>query len=136
MIRRRKTGFFVLLFALSSFLPVVQAGDGLQPGPQPELRIVELEGTPYEMGVAHGRALKVEIQELVGLWKSDLEKTYQVKADVFIREFLRATDFKPVGRGLRQRRHPACLFPPGTARRLRYQGPPAPEDLRGRGPLP
>lgn len=54
-----------------------------------------MEGAPYEMGVAHGRALRVEIRELVGRWKSDLEKTYQVKADVFIREFLKATDFKP-----------------------------------------
>ncbi len=48
------------------------------------------------MGKVHGQALKAEIQELVKRWKEDLEKTYQVPAEVFIREFLKKTDFKPV----------------------------------------
>lgn len=47
------------------------------------------------MGVVHGRTLKTEIRELVGLWKRDLEKTYRVNAEVFIQEFLKKTDFKP-----------------------------------------
>lgn len=62
----------------------------------PKLRVVDLEGgTPYHMGLVHGRALKGEIRELVKRWKQDLEKTYQVEADVFIAEFLKRTDFKP-----------------------------------------
>jgi hypothetical protein len=47
------------------------------------------------MGVVHGRTLKTEIWELVKRWKEDLRKTYRVEAEVFIREFLKKTDFKP-----------------------------------------
>ena len=71
------------------------AGDGLPPGPATTLRIVNLAGTPYQMGRTHGQTLKAEIRELVKRWKDDLEKTYQVPANVFIREFLEKTDFKP-----------------------------------------
>ncbi len=60
-----------------------------------KLRIVELSGTPYEMGKTHGRTLKAEIRELVGRWKQDLEANYQVPADAFIRGFLERTDFRP-----------------------------------------
>jgi isopenicillin-N N-acyltransferase-like protein len=47
------------------------------------------------MGKVHGQTLKTEIRELVKLWKQDLEKTYPVTAEVFIRELLKKTDFKP-----------------------------------------
>jgi hypothetical protein len=60
-----------------------------------KLRIVELSGTPYEMGKIHGRTLKAEIRELVGRWKQNLEANYPVPADAFIRRFLERTDFKP-----------------------------------------
>jgi isopenicillin-N N-acyltransferase-like protein len=60
-----------------------------------KLRVVDLEGTPYEMGLAHGRALKSEIRELVDRWKADLVKTFAVSPDTFIENFLRKTDFRP-----------------------------------------
>jgi hypothetical protein len=64
--------------------------------PAPKLRVVDLEGgTPYHMGLVHGRALRGEIRELVKRWKRDLEKTYGVPADDVIAEFLKKTDFKP-----------------------------------------
>ena len=85
--------FLILLF--SNHVPSLRAGDTTLPGPAPRLRIVDLEGTPYQMGIIHGRTLKAEIRELVKRWKTDLEETYQVPAETFIREFLKKTDFKP-----------------------------------------
>ena len=52
------------------------------------LRVLVLEGNPFERGIQHGRALKADIHKLVKLWKEDLEKTYQTDADVFIKNFL------------------------------------------------
>jgi isopenicillin-N N-acyltransferase-like protein len=95
MIQLGKTALILLLLVVTSFRPAAPAGDASLAGPRPKLRIVELAGTPYQMGVVHGRTLKTEIRELVELWKRDLEKTYQVTAEVFIREFLKKTDFKP-----------------------------------------
>ncbi len=60
-----------------------------------KLRVIELAGTPYERGRAHGRALQPEIQELVKLWKADLEKSYSVPATTYIRKLLAASDFMP-----------------------------------------
>jgi len=82
----------LLAFVLCPALPV--RGD-LRPDEPVKLRIVDLAGTPYEMGKVHGRTLKAEIRELVERWKKDLEKAYGVSADVFIRRFLERTDFKP-----------------------------------------
>jgi hypothetical protein len=100
MVKTRKTplinAILVLLLLLSiAHLPSLRAGDGPLPGPTTKLRIVDLAGTPYQMGKVHGRTLKAEIQELVKRWKEDLEKTYQVPAEVFVRELLKKTDFKP-----------------------------------------
>ena len=71
------------------------AGDGPGEGAGQKLRVVELEGTPYEIGLTHGRALKAEIGELVGRWKTDLAVTYKVPAETFIKALLERTDFKP-----------------------------------------
>jgi hypothetical protein len=65
------------------------------PDQESKLRIVDLEGTPYQMGVTHGTALKAEITELVQRWKEDLAKSYRTTAADFIRKFLAATDFRP-----------------------------------------
>ncbi|MBO0722430.1 MAG: peptidase C45 [Blastocatellia bacterium] len=58
-----------------------------------DLRVVVLEGSPYNRGLIHGKTLKKEINELVGLWKADLEKSYKMKAEAFIVDFLKKTDF-------------------------------------------
>lgn len=83
----------LLLAALIAPRPALPAGSA-SPAPA-GLRIVDLSGTPYEMGQAHGRTLRAEIRELVDRWKKDLEKAYGVAADVFIDRFLERTDFKP-----------------------------------------
>lgn len=61
--------------------------------PKSELRVITLEGSPYNRGLMHGRTLKSEINELVRLWKADLEKEYKMKADAFVAKFLKQTDF-------------------------------------------
>jgi len=59
-----------------------------------KLRVVEITGTPYQMGLTHGRALRAEINEIVKRWKEDLAETNKVSADVFIRKLLDRTDFR------------------------------------------
>ncbi|MFA5850945.1 MAG: C45 family peptidase [Bacteroidales bacterium] len=59
------------------------------------LPILHLNGTPYENGFQHGQIMKSRIHELVGLWKKDIEKNYQISADVFIKVFLSSTDYIP-----------------------------------------
>jgi isopenicillin-N N-acyltransferase-like protein len=90
MIKRGIAGFAVLSLLVFAWGPAPRLESA------PKLRVVDLEGgTPYHMGLVHGRALKGEIRELVKRWKQDLEKTYGVPADDFIAEFLKKTDFKP-----------------------------------------
>ena len=62
--------------------------------PRPSIRVVKLEGDPRMRGLAHGKALRDEIDALVKLWKADLKKTYGVDADDFIRTFREKTDFE------------------------------------------
>jgi isopenicillin-N N-acyltransferase-like protein len=86
----------VLLLGLVTFPSLAFAGgDSVMPGRTEKLRIVDLEGTPYQMGKVHGRTLKTEIRELLKRWKEDLEKTYRVTSDVFIKNLLKKTDFQP-----------------------------------------
>jgi len=59
------------------------------------LPILHLNGTPYENGFQHGKIMKNMILELVGLWKKDIEKKYQISADKFIATFLDSTDYIP-----------------------------------------
>ncbi|RPA68015.1 hypothetical protein EF405_13825 [Cyclobacteriaceae bacterium YHN15] len=59
------------------------------------LPILHLNGTPYENGFQHGKIMKKRIIELVGLWKKDLEKNYQISADEFIKIFLDSTNYIP-----------------------------------------
>ena len=78
-------------FRVSSFA----AADGRLPGQAEKLRVVDLEGTPYQMGKTHGQTLKNEIRDLIDKWKADLAKTYTVTAEVFIQNLLKKTDFRP-----------------------------------------
>ena len=86
----------VLLLVLVIFQSLAfAAGDSSMPGRAEKLRIVDLEGTPYQMGKVHGQTLKTEILDLLKRWKEDLEKTYRVTAEVFIQNLLKKTDFQP-----------------------------------------
>ncbi len=58
------------------------------------LRILVLEGEPYQRGFEHGKALKKEIHELLKLWKADIERSYKVDADTFVKKFLKKTNFQ------------------------------------------
>jgi isopenicillin-N N-acyltransferase like protein len=58
-----------------------------------EIAVVNVGGTPFERGLAHGRALRGEIQRAVPIWKADLARTYKMDADVFIHRFLARTDY-------------------------------------------
>jgi hypothetical protein len=89
--RIRNSAFALFLFALLACLP----GGASIPREEGKLRIVELEGTPYRMGLTHGTALKSEITELIKRWKMDLAETYKVPAEEFVRKFLTRTDFRP-----------------------------------------
>jgi hypothetical protein len=60
---------------------------------QGNLKVLVLEGSPYERGIQHGSALKKEFHELLNLWKKDIRNTYKTEPDVFIKTFLGATDF-------------------------------------------
>ncbi|GAB5554480.1 MAG: hypothetical protein Sapg2KO_40710 [Saprospiraceae bacterium] len=59
-----------------------------------KLRYLELEGTPYERGLRHGKALKKEILEVIRLFKIDIAETTKEDPDEFIAEFLKQTDYK------------------------------------------
>ena len=60
-----------------------------------DLYILHLNGTAFENGVQHGKLLRKEISELIGLWKQDLEAKYQMPADTFIKVFLDSTNYIP-----------------------------------------
>ena len=60
-----------------------------------EVKFVVLEGTPFNRGMVHGKTLRGEIHELIGLWKRDLSRQFHMDADEFIGRFLAGTDYLP-----------------------------------------
>ncbi len=58
------------------------------------LRVLVLQGTPYERGLTHGRALKDDIHRHVRLWEDDVVRRYGLTAKDFVRRFREATDFE------------------------------------------
>ena len=57
------------------------------------LNYLELSGNNYEIGKQHGKLLKNEIRKITNLWKQNLEKTFKIKADKFIDEFYKNTNY-------------------------------------------
>jgi len=84
------SAFLVLTVSLALFTE-----ESSPPAGEGKLRVVELKGTPYVRGRTHGRSLKLEIQELIRRWKTDIEKTYSVPATTYIQRLLEATNFQP-----------------------------------------
>ncbi len=80
----------ILAFAVLSHQT---SGKGYSPADKRKLRVLVLEGTPYERGFQHGKTLKEDIHALVDLWKADIERKYKTEADVFIKKFLKNSDF-------------------------------------------
>ena len=91
-----KKCFFVLLLIIQILaFPESQVfGQNSPLSTKGNLKVLVLEGTPYERGRQHGAALKKEFHELVKLWKEDIRKTYKTEANVFIKKFLAATNFQ------------------------------------------
>jgi len=91
-----KKYFFILISVtlILSFLSDPGFGQQAPSSTKGNLKVLVLEGTPYERGLQHGSALKKEIHELVKLWKTDLQKTYKTGSDVFIKTFLAGTNFE------------------------------------------
>jgi hypothetical protein len=58
-----------------------------------KLRVVVLEGSPKERGLAYGRVLKAEIHDAVRRWKAALADAFKIDADTFVRRFIAQTDF-------------------------------------------
>jgi sugar phosphate isomerase/epimerase len=83
---------FLFVFAASS---TIFAREAPSDEGQRKVKVLELKGAPYQRGLMHGRSLKPEIEELVGRWKADLEKTFSVPAATCIKKFLEASDFQP-----------------------------------------
>ncbi len=83
---------FVLLLSASA---IISAGDSSQLVRKGNLRVLELQGTPYQRGQTHGQTLKPEIQELIKHWKANIEKSFSVPAETYIRKLLEASDFQP-----------------------------------------
>jgi isopenicillin-N N-acyltransferase like protein len=58
-----------------------------------KLRVLDLEGTPRNRGLIHGRTMKEQIHRIVALWKAELAGAFKTDADRFIAELIRRTDF-------------------------------------------
>ncbi len=84
---------FISVFLAFALLPNRTRDQGQPSSVEKNLRVVFLEGTPYERGLKHGKSLKEDIHALVGLWKADIEEKYKIEPDVFIKRFLEYTDF-------------------------------------------
>ncbi len=91
-----KKGILVLVMSLGTFsICVGNSWDqNFSLTKHGNLNVLILEGTPFERGQQHGKALKQDIHELVKLWKQDIQKTYNMDADVFIEKFLAGTDYQ------------------------------------------
>jgi isopenicillin-N N-acyltransferase-like protein len=82
---------FALLLSASVALAAAEPSQLVRKG---NLRVLELQGTPYERGRTHGQTLKQEIQELINRWKANIEKSFSVPAETYIRKLLDASDFQ------------------------------------------
>ena len=60
---------------------------------QNNLPILHLSGTPYEIGLQHGKLLKDEIHESVKTWKTQIQEQYEYTPENFIKLILDSTDY-------------------------------------------
>lgn len=54
---------------------------------------LEIEGTPYEIGLAHGRQLKDQIHAVIGLWKDRYGRRTGTDPDSLLSLFMRRSDY-------------------------------------------
>ena len=60
-----------------------------------KVQVLDVSGTPRERGLAHGRALRSQIREIIGDFERDLERKYKVEPKTFISRFMADTNFMP-----------------------------------------
>jgi isopenicillin-N N-acyltransferase-like protein len=92
---KKRSQILLILLLLLSVSAAIAQGEASQLEKRGNLRILELQGTHYEKGKAHGQTLKPEIQELIKRWKANIEKSFSVPAEAYIRKLLEASDFEP-----------------------------------------
>ena len=90
---KKVLGFFLSVILTFALLPHPSTGQDQSSSIKRNLRVLVLEGTPYERGLQHGKSLKQDIHALVDLWKADIERKHKTQANVFIKKFLEYTDF-------------------------------------------
>ena len=90
---KKTSSLFISIVLAFLLLPHQTIGQSQPSSVEKNLRVIVLEGTPYERGLQHGKSLKEDIHALVDLWKADIEKKYKIDANVFIKKFLEYTDF-------------------------------------------
>ena len=61
---------FISVILAFAVMPHQTTGKGHSPADKRKLRVLVLEGTPYDRGLQHGKALKKDIHALVDLWKA------------------------------------------------------------------
>jgi hypothetical protein len=88
---------FALLFPLPFPLPFPLVAQDEAP-PRTALRVVEITGSPWERGCAHGTALRAEIATLLRRWDADLQRNFGVSRDEFVRRFLAGTSYDAAAR--------------------------------------
>jgi len=70
----------------------VQAQEILPSPPEGEpLRVLQLEGSHYEIGYRYGQEMKEEIAVITGRWKALLEEQWQMSPEAAIEQFLSTT---------------------------------------------
>jgi len=57
------------------------------------IRLLDLDGTPYERGFVVGKNLRPMVLETIDRWKYRLEVQYRMDADALIKQFLENTNF-------------------------------------------
>ena len=60
-----------------------------------QFKVVEVEGTPYQRGLKHGKELRDSIHSAVAVWKDNLRETFKTDPEVFIKEFIAKTNYIP-----------------------------------------
>src|SRR3990172_9255206 len=59
----------------------------------PTLKVLVLDGSPYNRGLVHGNTMRDQIHRLLVSWKAAFADHLRIDADVFIKRFLSRTDF-------------------------------------------
>ena len=90
---RKKSLVFAVLLGILFYLNHLAVAQSQGVKINGNLRVVHLEGSPYERGLKHGQTLKKEIHDLVKLWKANLEESRKTDADVYIKKFVERTEF-------------------------------------------